>query len=145
MKKKSKTDKTPIAPSDDPVEVVPGGEALVDEIGEVRSGTLEFIDEAGRKRGGSDDEFSYRVLPDDTAPEQKRSTAMTWRNEGFSHVTGIHCIGLPGAVYRTTRANAERASALKLARTKAERSKIEAPGDLDMGEGTVDYSEKNAG
>jgi len=134
--------KTPIDPKTDPVAVVPGGEALVEEVGEVRSGTLEFIDEMGRKRGGENDQFRYRVLPADCTPAQKASTDLAWRNEAYERITGISCINLPGDVYRTPRANAEKAAALKAERTKRERSKEVAPADINMGEGGVEYGEK---
>jgi hypothetical protein len=142
MAKDKKSKKTPIDPKTDPIAVVKGGEALVEEVGEVRSGTLDFVDEMGRSRGGENDEFRYRVLPSDCTVAQKTSTDLAWRNEGYDRITGVSCINLPGDVYRTGRANAEKASRLKGERTRRERSKEAAPAGMNMGEGGVEYGEK---
>ena len=138
-KAKKKTEKKPIAPADDVVQVVEGGEALAEEIGEITNDLMKYRDSMGRLRGGRDDAFRYRVIPSDTPQEMARQKDIEWRHQGFERVTGIECVGLPGMCYRTTRENAEKISALKAKRAVDERKRSAAPAGLA---GTkVDYSE----
>lgn len=139
-KKTEKKKKTPIKPIDDGVEVVEGGEALVQEIGEIQqAGTLQYRDAAGKIRGGADDAYAYRCFAMDVAPERARQIHDSWRMQGYEEVRGITCVGLPGArVYRTSQANAKKIDAIKAKKAVESRK---AAGGSGLAGTTVDYSE----
>ncbi len=135
-------DKKAILPIDDVVQVVPGGEALCEEIGEIQAGLLQYRDASGRIRGGKNDPYSYRVIPMDIADNRALQISGAWRTQGYSEVSGIECIGLPGGrVFRTSRENAIKISALKAKKALADRRSEAAPAGMRGTE--VSYSESS--
>jgi hypothetical protein len=134
------TEKTPIKP-DDGIEVVEGGEALVEEFGEIQIGGGRYRDGAGRIIDGADSEFAYRTIPDDVPEQRAASICDRFKREGFSEMKGIHHDTIPGRHFRTSKKNAERISAAKLAAATQQRQSQAVPDGMALGHGKVEYGE----
>jgi hypothetical protein len=136
----TKTSKAPIPPMPaDEVQVVPGGEAMVMDTGEVMEGVLSYATASGRRLGGPDDPYCYRSV-DLTIPQARQDFYHTlWRTQGFEEVRGVICVGLPARVYRAPKAVGRRLAERKAEEASRQRKATGTPGDLRGVQ--VDYSE----
>jgi len=140
---KKALEKKPIAP-DDGVKVIEGGEAYVEEMGEVQvTGGGNYRDGAGRILGGADDMYAYRTIPSDVPADRADAIARRWKGLGYSEMSGIYRDVIDGRHFRTTKKNAENISASKLASATAQRQSQAVPAGMDLGDkGRVEYGEK---
>ena len=131
-KLEKKTTAVEIDPNDDGVIVAEGGEAIVQEIGEIDEDLGAYFTTDGRllQSPGTRGAWAYKVLPADIDPDRRQSEDIAWRREGWERLENAICRGIPGDVYRTSRRNKDKIDARRKARAMSLRDKRPAPEGL---------------